>query len=341
MDLIIKPTQRCNFSCTYCSSTDIAVSDRINDDLDVAKVIRFLERFPDTVNIIVNGGDPLVVKPSYYEEILNYIDGKELSTSLQFCTNLWDFYKKPSRWRKIFLRKNVKVGTSFNFGDSRLISPGRVLTKNIFLDIIYHFEREIGYKPDFIAVVTDENFSSGIDNVLLAKELGVQCKLNYEMKSGRSTKGMAIGKIYNLYLDIYEAGLVEFEFNTQQMIKKLMGQGPIICPQNRSCDEGIRNLQPSSKSGYSYSSCGAFGDDQLYGIDFEYEMNGGFEKPLQGKLELQFQKDECLSCINFNICNGCYKTVLDHKESGLVEESCQQMKKFRTRLSKVLQSREV
>ena len=332
MDLIIKPTQRCNFSCTYCSSTEIAVSNRKTDDLEVAKVIKFLTRFPDTTNIIVNGGDPLVVELNYYEEILEHIKAHNLGTSLHFCTNLWDFYKKPEKWKKLFLDKKVKVGTSFNFGESRQITPGRILTKNIFLDIIYKFEKEIGYKPDFIAVVTDENFETGIENVRLAKELGVQCKLNYEMKSGRSNKGLAIGKMYNLYLDIYQEGLAEFEFNTEQMIKKLRGEGPILCPQTRSCDEGIRNLQPTSESGYFYSSCGAFGDDQLYGIDFELEMSGGLETPLQKSPELQYQKEECLSCINFSICNGCYKTVRDHRESNLVEESCLQMKNFRNRL---------
>ena len=67
------------------------------------------------------------------------------------------------------------------------------------------------------------------------------------------------------------------------------------------------------------------------GIDFEKEMAGGFETPLQSAFELQYQKEECLSCPNFHICNGCYKTVKDLKKSNQVEHSCKQMKSFRQR----------
>lgn len=335
MDLIIKPTQRCNFACTFCSSTNIAKSNTKTDDLSIQKVFQFLTRFPETQNIIINGGDPLVMDPTYYTDLLTFIKGNNLKTTLQFCTNLWDFYKKPQKWKHIFKHENVKIGTSFNYGNSRQISPGVVLTENIFLDIIFLFEKEIGYKPDFIAVITQENYSSGIDNVKLAQKMGVQCKLNYEVKSGRSSRGLAIGKMYHLYLDIYLAGLMEFEFNTRQMINTITGMGRTICPMARNCDEGIRNLQPISESGYFYNSCGAFGDDQVYEIDFEKEMNGELIKPLQNKIELQYQKEECISCENFSLCNSCYKTVLDHKDSSMVEESCLSMKSFRQRVKEL------
>ena len=72
MDLIIKPTEVCNFKCTFCSSTKI--SENHTSVLDLEYVFKFLKRFPNTNTIIVNGGDPLMMKPKYYWDIIEYLD---------------------------------------------------------------------------------------------------------------------------------------------------------------------------------------------------------------------------------------------------------------------------
>lgn len=331
MDLIIKPTQRCNFSCTFCSSTHIAKSNKKKDDLSLNNIFLFLKRFPDTNHVIVNGGDPLVMSPEYYLEIIDYIKNNNLKTKLSLITNLWDYYLNPLKWEKVFSTDIVVVGTSFQFGDSRKINKKQVFTEDIFLRIISKFKNDFGYTPGFIAVVSEDNKEYSIKTVELAKNLEVECKLNYAFSSGRESVCFPIGEMYNIYLDIYEKNLQDYEYNTKQMLKRLRGEETTTCPQNRKCDEGIRNLQPISESGYQYSSCGAFGDDQEYAINFEEEMKGDFFKPLQQAMELQYLKEECLICPNFNICNGCYKTVRDLKKNNLVEKSCEEMKKFRKR----------
>jgi MoaA/NifB/PqqE/SkfB family radical SAM enzyme len=331
MNLIVKPTQRCNFACSFCSSTQIAKSNQKKDDLNLNNIFLFLKRFPDTNHIIVNGGDPLMMSPEYYIEIIEFIEKNNLKTKLSLVTNLWDYYINPSKWKKLFSSKRVDIGTSFNFGETRKINKKEIFTKDIFLKILEKFKKDFGYTPGFISVISEENKNSAIKNVELAKELNVECKLNYAFSSGRESVCFPIGKMYNIYLDIYEKNLHENEYNTKQMLRRLRGEETTTCPQNRKCDEGIRNLQPKSSSGYEYSSCGSFGDDQEYGIDFEKEMQGDFFKPLQNSTELQYLKEECLSCPNFNICNGCYKTVRDLKKNNLVEESCFEMKKFRKR----------
>ena len=58
-------------------------------------------------------------------------------------------------------------------------------------------------------------------------------------------------------------------------------------------------------------------------------MNGEKQLPLQTAPELQFMKEECLACENFKLCNGCYKTIHDHKKNNMVDKSCQEMKAFR------------
>jgi radical SAM protein with 4Fe4S-binding SPASM domain len=132
-----------------------------------------------------------------------------------------------------------------------------------------------------------------------------------------------LAKIYQIYVDIWEAGLAEWEWNTKQMMKRLRGNST-TCPQNRKCDDGIRTLQPSG----DYYSCGAFGDDRQYPIDFEKEMKGPKIYPISFQPELQSLKQSCFTCPMFEICNGCRKTIKDLKDHNMVEAHCHKMKQL-------------
>lgn len=320
MELIVKPTEACNFKCTFCSSTDI--TDEKAKVLDLQHIFDFLTRFPNTQTIIINGGDPLMVKPIYYWKIIEHLDKHNLPTTLSFTTNLWAFYKKPQMWADLFKHERVGVTTSFNYGNTRRITEDEVFTEEIFWSVSDKFVEIVGYRPDFISVITDDNEDTAIDNVRLAKKMNVECKLNYAMASGVQGQPYQLSKIYKTYTEIYDLDLWRWEYNTKQMIQRLDGKAN-SCPQNRSCDEGIRCLQPSG----DYYSCGSFGDDRMYPIDFKKEViNGEFFTPLQSAPEVISLKDECFTCPMFKICNGCRKTVHDMKRADIVEPHCKLMK---------------
>lgn len=331
MDLIIKPTEKCNFLCTFCSSTKI--SNKKSDYLTLEQVFRFLDRFPDTRTIIVNGGDPLMMPPRYYHDILDYIEEKELPTVVSFTSNLWGFKEQPHRWGPLFKRDRVGVITSFQYGGGRLKGNGKELTEQDHIEINDLFIEHCGYPLDFISVIGPDNKDRAIDNVMLAKRLGVDCKLNYVMGSGTPVvkRGVVMGSrdhhflladMYEIYLEILKSGLSDWEYNTRQMVKSLR-QEITTCPLNRRCDEGIRTLQP----GGDYYSCGSFGDDGEYPIDFETEMGGVLTRPLH-KLELDTLKHSCYGCPMFSICNGCKKTIAEMKRLGMVEKHCVKMKRL-------------
>jgi len=86
MDLIIKPTERCNFKCTFCSSTHI--TEDKTAELDHDYIFKFLKRYPETQTIIVNGGDPLMMSPEYYWEIIEHLDEINSSATVSFTSNL-------------------------------------------------------------------------------------------------------------------------------------------------------------------------------------------------------------------------------------------------------------
>lgn len=323
IELILKPTELCNFKCTYCSSTDILPeSARANTRLDLEKVFAFLRRFPNTRTIIVNGGDPLMMSPDYYWSIINYLDEHEINASISLTSNLWLYYKKPDRWRNLFKHDRVGVSTSFEFGGQRLLHDKTPYTEKLFRDVTSAFSDDIGYLPDFISVITDENDKYAIDNVELAQDLDVECKLNYAMASGAQTKPYQLSKIYRTYLEIYDRHLLPWEFNTKQLVRRI-SRGGTACPQSRHCDEGIRALNPAG----DYYSCGSLADDKSMPIDYEAEVKQGkFFTPLQSSVEHTALKMECFTCPMFDICNGCRKTIVDMKKHDIVDSHCSLMK---------------
>jgi radical SAM protein with 4Fe4S-binding SPASM domain len=321
MDLIIKPTEACNFKCTFCSSTKIDPDNAGHLDHDY--IFKFLKRYPDTTTIIVNGGDPLMMDPSYYWKIIEFLDEHDMPATISFTSNLWPFYVKPEKWLDLFTHPRMGITTSFQYGAGRLKGDLSVFTEEDFWKVSDKMLELVGYRPEFIAVIDDMNEWSVIKTVELAKEMNVVCKVNYAMASGEQGYTYRLSKIYQAYVDIYNAGLTDWEYNTQQMVRRLTSD-TTTCPQNRRCDEGIRAFNP----GGDYYSCGSLGDDRDYPIDFDFEMNGGFSTPLQDDANLISMKQACLTCPMFRICNGCRKTVRDHKREGQVEAHCFQMKQL-------------
>jgi len=320
MDLIVKPTELCNFKCSFCSSSKITFEDN-TASLDLNKIFKFLKRFPETQTIIVNGGDPLMMKPNYYWKIIEYLDKHDLPASISLTTNLYPFLKKPMKWKELFNHPRVGVATSFQYGGGRLKGDYSEFTEEDFWKCSDAVLEHVGYRPTFIAVIVEENEDTHIKTVELAKKMDVVCKVNYAMASGSQSAPYQLSKIYEKYVEIWKAGLSDWEHNTQQMMVRLRGEST-ICPQTRTCDSGIRTLQPEG----DYYSCGAFGDDLDKAIDFDYEMSGGFSTPLATDLNLMSLKNACYTCPMFEICNGCKKTVKDLKQHNMVEDHCKHMK---------------
>jgi radical SAM protein with 4Fe4S-binding SPASM domain len=340
MELIIKPTELCNFKCSFCSSTHIT-EDRAKDLLTHEQIFKFLKRFPNTETIIVNGGDPLMLEPDYYWRIIDWLDEHEYETTIALTTNLWPFYVKPKKWKDLFNHARVGVTTSFNYGEGRLKGDKSLFTAEDFWKCSDTMLEHCGYRPDFISVITDMNDWAAIKNVELALEMsdglepvktlhdfsqtekgGVECKLNYAMASGDQSRPYLLSKMYKTYVDVWKAGLTPWEFNTKQMVRRLTGNSSTSCPQNRKCDETIRAMNPNG----DYYSCGSFADDWEKPIDFELEMTGKLQTPLQDSFELATMKKSCYTCPMFDICNGCRKTIRDHKRHNLVEAHCRLMK---------------
>jgi sulfatase maturation enzyme AslB (radical SAM superfamily) len=339
MTLIVKPTEACNFSCTFCSSTELVSDKRAR--LGIDKIISFLERYPKTGVIFVVGGDPLMMPVEYYTELIAYLDSQELPAKISLTTNLWDFYKKPEKWRDLFLHPRIEIGTSFQYGEGRQIKPGVVFTEEIFTDVVRVYREHVpGRELCFLAVIDDDNEHLALNHVYLAKHLNMQCRLVYASKSGRSGKPYPISKLYKIFVQIWKLGLAEYEQTALTISDKFLGI-EVACPLSRNCDQHMRSLNPDGR----YFTCGPLNDDLdvTNEIDFESEVMRGenFYTPLQLNTDLQVLKNECFGCKMFQICNACRKHIKDLKSSDMVEEHCSVMKSISGDIVEMAQNEDI
>lgn len=297
MELVIKPTNKCNFACTFCSSNKIS---NANFDIEILKKYIIQN---NVKSLIVNGGQPLLMNPTFYEQIIAFLDQNKLSTHICITTNMWDFYINPDKWKNIFSNKRIFITTSFQYGPGRYLKNGQPFTEKLFLNIQDMYYRYFNKYINFISVITTQNQQYALDNVLLAKKLNVKCKLNGAVKSGKQTSMYDLNKLYSIYLNILKRNLVEWQSNTQNLIN-FFYNNKAICPlANRMCNTHIRCMQADM----NISMCPALDDDNINNSEI-YTL----------------YKKQCYYCQHYMICNGCMKRIKD-----LMQENydCNQLKK--------------
>lgn len=324
-DLVLKVNDKCNFKCDFCSSNKIAEN---HDDLDINIVKEYLKK-ERVSNIILNGGDPLLVSVDYYWDLLDFITTNNMDTRISFTTNLLEFKKNPIEWSTLFCHPLVDVCTSFQYGSGRKLATGEVYTEEMFVEIYNLFKRLVDKDLPFIAVVTEENEKYCMDTVKLAQRLETVCRLNGCLKSGRAVGMFPYYKMLSIYLDIIEAGLGDYENNCWIIQKVWKHHQTDECPYNTNCRETLACISPNG----TIHSCPSIADDI-----FMKDIHPGFlEENSAARLpfDMSVLKAECPMCPMTCFCNSCYKRIQDIKDTS-VSVHCKKMKALQARCVKVM-----
>lgn len=306
MELIIKPTGRCNFACSFCSANlaNIKHSQKVPDKLK--EVIEILK--PD--DVVFTGGDPLMVPPSYYEEFLSLGD-----FTVSFTTNLKDFYFHPEKWREIFKNPRLDICTSFQYGSGRKWDKDTVYTEEMFIKVMTKFKEEIGHMPPFIAVISKDNEDRALDHLRLAKKLGTQCKMNGLLPYGLSKDFYPLYKMIDIWKAMYESELSEWWDNSRQFFL-----GTCNFNTNLFCESTLRTFWLNDKEKIVYSNCE---DCAIQGKTIPLEKERPIQKPVDVPVK-EIISPKCLSCDLFRLCNAC-KSM--RKINKMTPNHCAEMKK--------------
>lgn len=319
MELIIKPTGRCNMNCKFCSAGELDIQHPADEKVPQQIKDLIQEIKPNT--IIVTGGEPLMMQPSYYYELHELTGGLICPTS-----NLKDFYLHPDKWVDLFKEKWFSVTTSFNYGDTRRWDADTPFTEEKFIEVINMVKDLTGRPPtSFIAVIDESNEHTAMDHVILAKKLGMQVKLNNAIAVGRQKVHFPRYKIFKYYMDIIDAGLDDYERYCS--IRK---SG--ICPFNidMMCSTSIRCCYVDHNGKLHVGTC----DEELSGgIELTYEeacktVIEYCPAPLPAS---EYITPECVYCELFRLCNGCHQNRRHAKEDP---NFCSEMKKLESRIIK-------
>lgn len=311
MELIIKPTGRCNFNCKFCSANllNIKHSTKVPDEL--VKLIQTIK--PN--GLIFTGGDPLMVDPDYYYEILSLGD-----FHISFTSNLKDFYINPNKWIDLFRNERVGVCTSFQYGNERMWNVNQVYSEDVFRKVMKKFKDSIGYTPSFISVISKSNEDRALDHIYLAKELGTRCKINGVLPIGLSKEYYPLYKMIDIWLKIIEAGLEDYWDNHIQF-----QNGGCNFNTNLMCSSSIRSFWIDNQNQINYNNCE---DCAVRGA--RIPLDTGIVKPTAEKLKHEhLLSSECLYCELCTLCNACRSTkqAITDKETF-----CSEMKKRKQKI---------
>lgn len=323
MDVIINPTNECNFACKFCAASAIS-----HGKLSSKETIEKLSLFKDTLNmIIVNGGDPLIMDPQYYYDILNWCRS-ELNriVPISMTTNLIDFYRNPEKWIGLFREKEIGIGTSFQYGNKRgYIENGKfiVYDEKMFRDVISLFFSLIGYKPSFIYVTDRDNEQYLFDIIELSKELKIGCKINKAIIDGRYKEYYPRYRLFEKYLEIIRKYGFEVEDNIYNHLHKYFEDPDFIlsCDMNRYCYKDICTITPNG----SIVQCSHISYMDEKEIE-KYRMDKNPDNNYRFRKKYYSIKSDCYGCEWDNICNSCAVYIREVRNNNDENQYCSKMR---------------
>ena len=307
MELMLKPSLKCNFNCDFCSAGLFKQKDQPFVDEKLKSVINEIN--PDI--IYVTGGDPLLLPLSYFDELLSIND----KVTLSLTSNMLCFLNNPSKYVELFNNHRVDVSTSFQYGSRRKLATGEIYTEEMFRKVFNLFKEVTGKPLTFISIISKENEDKALDHVYLAKELDTSCKLNGMLPIGKSTEYYPRYKMIEIYLKIIELGLEKYE---ETVRTRKEGN----CPFNTAhlCNSGNRSVIINQDGKYLYNFCEDLIMKNEY-VDSLEKIDSCFNIDTKNLIN----NSKCLTCNLFNICNAC---TLHRQVAKNDKTYCENMKKY-------------
>lgn len=329
ISLILLSTLQCNADCEYCfedKTTDRLTLDRLEEM--IRKVLDYMvEKSLETLNIYWQGGEAMLLPPSWYEQANARIQGLAEARGKQVIHSLQsNMLAYSSRWNKVIAEMfGNNVGTSLDYPNlHRKLLGQKPDTYNDIWGRRVKEARAAGIEVQVIAVPNQATLEIGAERFYshFVEDLGItDFQVNTPFPGGEATAAKkelpvaAVEKLSRFYTELadiwlargYAAGVRVGPF---EALLRHFSHEPTTLP----CiwgDNCANSLVSIDARGY-VAQCDCWVTsypDYHYGNIFECDSFGELLKnsPARQKFNerpIQLIQRDCLSCDYLSLCHG-------------------------------------
>lgn len=296
MVVILKPTLKCNIKCSHCYVGENAAS-----NMSVEQLNYVLKNIPQNSDVVIHGGEPLLMGVDYYESLKNFSHRYSIQTNLTLFTEKW-----VEVFNSVF---NGRISSSFDYPSERGLRP---INSATWLKTV-KFLKSRGIKPYVVSMFWKENENFPVDIYRFFKSLNLSFRLNCLIPAGRArndfqklvhTEGAyaeALIKIGKIWLLSKTKILVDPVMEILEAF--ILGNSLAKCPFTSKCVIHFISINPAG----DVIPCGGFEEFHLtYGNIFTDKWEDIMNHPNRKKaLERVLScPSQCESCEWLHICGG-------------------------------------
>ena len=318
MNAIIKTTNQCNFSCSYCS---VGQPERA-ETLDLATFCHFVDDLPKLLaecgdkymDFIWHGGEPLLLPMDFYREAIEYAKDKLEGYKVYFKIQTNGFLI-DAEWISLFKAYEVAVGISLDgpahlHDASRRTHGGEATHERIMANI--SALRAAGINVGVLTVINSLENADAAELVNFYAENNLNCKMQPVYPCGRAADRTGITEFYKAYTnftkDIYRhmiAADIDIE-PFSQLTRAIINDAPVQdCAFSGQCGHGFICLDGNG----IVSACGRHSDSASlqYGRIAEASVFDLYHSPAAEAVRARIpalQEGPCSDCFAFDFCHG-------------------------------------
>ncbi len=346
MIIIIKMTNRCNFSCVYCS----VEGKKEFKDLEESVLYKFIDDLKEYLkennkkecSILFHGGEPLLIYVEIYKKFINYIINKLEDVKIEFLIQT-NGYLINDDFIKLFKEYNIIPGISLDgpkliHDYTRILKNGNGTFDKVFENIKKLKENDIHSSVLLVLNKTMLDKSEEIFNFLNENKL--DCKINPlsecgeainkdELLLNKTDYGDFLINIFKLWINSNSEINIE---PLKQIIQEILyGNKLRDCFFKGKC---IENFIALNYDGFIYP-CGNFSDAKIltYGSIKDNKLsylleNKNISNKFLERINL-IKENDCKNCSYFQWCNGGCPDI-SAKYDGMYEKTyfCESYKKL-------------
>lgn len=328
----IRITKKCNANCSYCSSFQNNVNDKMSLE-NLEKSLNFISQLiqkyklggnRDTVTVQYVGGEISVLPISYLIDFTNKVEEKISPLFKNFShgvqSNLIASKEKINDIIDIF---GKNIGTSIdNFTNQRMIGSSPTKYKTIFLKNLNHTKRLIGKNISGVIVIDDKMKPHIHEEIKIAETKKMSLMLRTIFQGGVPIESFSSQSLTPLYNDIFDNWFMKsniiidphYSLVSKRLLKYKKDQSNIVyltsCPFQSNCATSSINLESDG----SLYLCFEMADSEKYCLG--NAITGEFKEDVFELLLSRTEKldTDCKTCDYYNECQGgCMNEAIEQK----------------------------